>query len=58
MDRSVAEMTNEEIEEEIHKLETYYAEMLGSNFDPLSLHKIWIRILELRNELQKRITNS
>ena len=57
MDRNVSEMNNEEIEEEIQRLEESYAHILGTTFDHQHLFRIWNRIRELRTELEARKQN-
>ena len=50
----VRQMATVEIEQEIVKLEEAYAEALGNHADVHALSKIWVRIKELKGELQKR----
>lgn len=47
-------MATVEIEQEIANLEDTYSEALKKHADIHSLSKIWVRIKELKHELQKR----
>lgn len=50
----VRQMATVEIEQEIAKLEETYSEALKNHADVHTLSKIWVRIKELKQELQKR----
>ena len=47
-------MATIEIEQQINELEEAYSEALKNHADVHTLSKIWVRIKELKNELQKR----
>ena len=50
----VRQMATIEIEQQINELEEAYSEALKNHADVHTLSKIWVRIKELKNELQKR----
>ena len=54
VDMDVRQMATVEIEQEIAKLEETYSEALKNHADVHTLSKIWVRIKELKQELQKR----
>jgi hypothetical protein len=54
VDADVRQMATSEIEQQIGRLEEAYAEALKNHADIHSLSRIWVRIKELKNELQKR----
>jgi len=47
-------MATSEIEQQIGRLEEAYAEALKNHADVHALSRIWVRIKELKHELQKR----
>ena len=54
MEMDVRQMATIEIEQQINELEEAYSEALKNHADVHTLSKIWVRIKELKNELQKR----
>jgi hypothetical protein len=54
VDVNVRQMATNEIEQQIAGLEEAYAEALKNHADVHTLSRIWVRIKELKNELQKR----
>ena len=54
MEEDIKKMSVSELEEQIIVLENSYAELLAAWGNSYTLKKIWIRIQELRKELQLR----
>jgi hypothetical protein len=54
VDTNINQMATVEIEQQIGQLEEAYSEALKNHADVHTLSKIWVRIKELKGELQKR----
>ena len=54
---NISDRSREELEEKINELEHTYGVYFGSNKDIKELHKIRLKILELKQELNEKSDN-